>query len=101
MGSAVWFDGGPCAVGVVRAEDVDIDEACEGIFWGFVSLIWTEIVFDTAWSGWRRAHAASEDNCVNEIKLYPASRRSRVNVGRMDRVFIQYQTVRLSCCGPT
>ena len=57
----------PCAGGDVGAVDFDIDEACEGIIWGFVSLICTETVFDITWSGWRRVHAASEENCVNEI----------------------------------
>ena len=66
VGSTV-FDGEPCAGGVVGAEDVEIDEAREGIVWGFVSLIWTEIVFEIAWSGWRRVHAASEENGVYEI----------------------------------
>ena len=83
----------PCSGGVIGAEDVDIDEAWEGIFWGFVSLIWTEIVFYISWSGWRRVHVASEENGVYEITSYPASRWSCVNVGRMDCVFIQYRTV--------
>ena len=55
----------------------------------------TEIVFNIACSGWRRVHAASEENGVNEMTLYPASRRSHVNVGRMDLVVIQYRTVRV------
>ena len=63
VGSIV-FDGEPCAGGVVGAKDVDINEAWEGIVWVFVSLIWTEIVFVIAWSGWRRVHAASEENGV-------------------------------------
>ena len=45
-------------------EDVDIDEAWEGIVWGFVSLIWKEILFVIARSGWRSVHAASEENGV-------------------------------------
>ena len=60
VGSTV-FDGEPCAGGVVETEDVNIDEAWEVIVWGFVSLIWTEIVFVIAWSGWRRIHTASEE----------------------------------------
>ena len=60
------FDGEPCAGGVVGAEDVDIDEAWEGNIWGFVLLIWTEIAFVIAWSGWRRVHAASDENGVYE-----------------------------------
>ena len=60
------FDGEPCAGGVVGAKDVDINEAWEGIFWGFVSLIWTERVFEIAWLGWRRVHTASEENGVYE-----------------------------------
>ena len=67
MSSTVWstvFDGEPCAGGVVRAKYVDIDEAWEGIVWVFVSLIWTEIVFLIYRLGWRRVHAASEDNGV-------------------------------------
>ena len=63
VGSTV-FDGEPCSGGVVGAKDVEIDEAWEGIIWGFVSLIWTEIVFVIARSGWRRVHAASEENGV-------------------------------------
>ena len=58
-------------------------------------LIQKEIVFDISWSGWRHAHAASEENGVNEITLYPDLRQSRVNVGRMDFFVIQYQTVRV------
>ena len=83
------FDGKPCAGGFVGAENVDIDESYEGIIWVFVSLIWTEIVFDTDCSGWRRVHAASEENGVYEITSYSALRRYRANVGRMDRVVIQ------------
>ena len=64
VGSTVLFDREPCAGGVVGAEDVDIDEAWKEIVWGFVSLIWTEIVFEIDWSGWRRVHAPSEDNGV-------------------------------------
>ena len=58
------FGGEPCAGGVVRAEDVDIDEAWEVTVWGFVSLICTETVFVIAWSGWTRVHAASHENGV-------------------------------------
>ena len=61
VGSTV-FDGEPCAGGVVGSKDVDINEGWEGIVWGFVSLIWTEIVFVIARSGWKRIHAASEEN---------------------------------------
>ena len=50
VGSTV-FGCEPCAGGVVGVEDVDIDEAWEVSVWGFVSLIWTEIVFVIAWSG--------------------------------------------------
>ena len=39
------FGGEPCAVGVVGAEDVEIDEAWEVTVWGFVFLVWAEIVF--------------------------------------------------------
>ena len=63
VGSPV-FDWEPCAGGVVGDEDVEIDEAWEGIIWGFVLLIWTEIVFVIARSGWRRVHTASEENGV-------------------------------------
>ena len=83
------FYGEPCVGGVVGAEYADINEACEGIVWGFVLLIWTEIVFGISWSGWRRVHAASEENGVYEITSYTDSRRSRANVRRMDRVVIQ------------
>ena len=83
------FDREPCAGGVVGAKDVYIYEAWEGIVWGLVSFIWTEIVFDIAWSGWRRVHAASKENGVYEITLYPASRQSCENVMRMDNVVIQ------------
>ena len=84
----------PCAGGDVGAVDSDIDEACEGIVWVFVSLIRTEIVFDIAWWGWRRVHTASEENGVNEISSYLDSRQSCVNFGLMDPVVIQYRTVR-------
>ena len=56
--------GEPCAVGVVVAEDVDIYEAWEISVWGFVSLVWMEIVFVIAWSGWTRVHVASDENGV-------------------------------------
>ena len=62
-------------------------------------MIRTEIVFDIAWVGWRRVHAASEKNGVNEITSYPDLRQSRVNVGRMDLVVIHYQTVRVRSPG--
>ena len=58
------FGGEPCAVGVFRAEGVDIDEAWEVTFWGFVLLVWTEIVFVIAWSGWARVHTAYDENGV-------------------------------------
>ena len=44
VGSTV-FGGEPCAGGVVGAKDVDIDKAWEVTVWGFVSLVWAEIVF--------------------------------------------------------
>ena len=59
VGSPV-FGGEPCSGGFVGAEDIDIHDSWEGIVWGFFSLIWTEIVFVIAGSGWRRVHAASE-----------------------------------------
>ena len=58
-------------------------------------MIRTEIVFDIVWSGWRRVHAASDENGVNKITSYPDSRQSHVNVRRMDLVVIQYRTVRV------
>ena len=94
VGSTVLFDGEPCAGAVVGTGDFDIYEACKGIVWGFVSLSQTEIVFNIACPGWRRVHNASDESGVNEITLYPASRRSRVNVRRIDLVIIQYQMVR-------
>ena len=63
------FDRETCAGFVVGAEDIDIDEAWEGIVWGFFSLIWTEILLEIAWLGWRRVHAASEENGVYDITL--------------------------------
>ena len=69
VGSTVLFDREPCVGGVVGSEDVYIDEAWEGIVWGFVSLIWTEIVFEIVWSGWRRVNATSKENGVYESKL--------------------------------
>ena len=63
VGSTV-FGGETCAGGVVEVKDVDIDEAWEGIVWGFVSLIWTEIVFVISRLGWRRVHAASEEKGI-------------------------------------
>ena len=59
---STMFGGEPCAVGVVGAKDVDIDEAWEVTVWGFFSLVWTEIVFVIAWSEWTRVHAASDEN---------------------------------------
>ena len=41
-------------------------------------------------SGLRRVHAASEEISVNKITSYPDTRRSCVNVGRMDLVVIWY-----------
>ena len=58
------FGGEPCAGGVVRDEDVDIDEAWEVTVWGFVLLVWTDIVFVIALSGWTRLHANSNENGV-------------------------------------
>ena len=58
------FGGEPCAVGVFGAEDVDINDYWEVTVWGFVSLVWTKIVFVIAWSGWTRVHAASDENGV-------------------------------------
>ena len=63
------YGGEPFAGGVVGDEDVYIDEAWEWIVWGFVSLIWTEIVFEIDCSGWRRVHTASEENGVYESTL--------------------------------
>ena len=63
------FGGEPCAGGVVGDEYIDIDEAWELIVWGLVSLIWTDIVFVIAWSGWRRVHSASDENCVYDSTL--------------------------------
>ena len=45
------FGGETCAGGVVGDRDFDIDEAWEVIVWGFVLLIWAEIVFVIAWLG--------------------------------------------------
>ena len=61
---STMFGGEECAVGVVGAEDVDINEACEVNVSVFVSLVWMEIVFVIAWSGWTRVHAASDENEV-------------------------------------
>ena len=58
------FDREPCASGVVGAKDVEINEAWEGIVWGFVSFIWTEIVCVIDRSGRRLVHAAYEENGV-------------------------------------
>ena len=87
--STVLFVGKPCAGGVVGAEDIDINEAWEYYLGGFISLICTEIVFEFAWLGWRRVHAASEENGVYEITSYPSCRRSCANACSMDRVVIQ------------
>ena len=57
---------------------------------GFVLLIQTEIVFKIGFSGYRCVHAASEENGLKYIVLLPASIMSCVNVGRMERVVIQY-----------
>ena len=61
---STMFGGEPSGVGVVGDEDVDIDEAWEVSFGVFVLLVWTEIVFVISWSGWRRVHAASDENGV-------------------------------------
>ena len=58
-------------------------------------MIWTEIVFNIACSGYRRIHTASEENGVNEITSYPALSQSCENFGRMDLDIIRYQTVRV------
>ena len=58
------FDGEPCVGGVDGAEDVEIDEAWEGIVWGLVSLILTEILLVIDRPGWRPVHADSEENGV-------------------------------------
>ena len=60
------FEGEPCAAGVVGSKDVDIDEAWEVTVWGFVTLIWTEIVFVIAWLGWTSVQAASDENGLYE-----------------------------------
>ena len=49
---STMFGGEPCAVSVVGAEYVDIDEVWELIVWGFVLLVWTDIVILISWSGW-------------------------------------------------
>ena len=63
VGSTV-FGYETCSGGFVVAEDVDIDDAWEVTVWGFISLIWMEIVFVIAWSGWTHVHAASDENGV-------------------------------------
>ena len=63
VGSTV-FVGEPCAGGGVGAKDVDIDEAWKVTVWGLISLIWTEIVFVIAWSGWTHVDAAYDGNGV-------------------------------------
>ena len=54
------FGGEPYAVGFVVTDDVDIGEAWEVTDWGFVLLVWTDIVFVRARSGWTCVHAASD-----------------------------------------
>ena len=88
------FDREPCASGVVGAKDVDINEAWEGIFWGFVLFIWTEMVCVIDRSGWRLVHAAYEENRVKYIVVKPASLLYCIKSNRMDRVVIQYLSVR-------
>ena len=61
---STMFGGEPYAVGVFGAEDVEINEAWEVSVWGFVLLVWTEIVFLISLSGWTHVHAASDDNGV-------------------------------------
>ena len=55
-----------------------------------VLLIRTEIVFDIGCLGYRRVHAASEENGVKQIVVNLASLLYCINVGRMDQVVIQY-----------
>ena len=93
MGSTVCFDGETYAGGVFGAGDVDIDEACDGNVGGFVSFSRSEILFNIACSGLRHIRAASEESGVNERTSYLSSRRSCVNVGRMDLVVIHYRIV--------
>ena len=50
----------------------------------------TEIVFDIGCLGYRRVHAASEENGVKQIVVNLASLLYCINVGRMDQVVIQY-----------
>ena len=61
---STMFGGEPCDVGVFGAEDVDIDDTWEVTVWGFVLMVWTEIVFVIAWLGWTSVQAASDDNEV-------------------------------------
>ena len=58
------FGDEPCAGGVVGAKYFDIDEAWEVTIWVLVLLVWTEIVFVTAWLGWMCVHAAYDENGV-------------------------------------
>ena len=51
MGSTVGFYGKLWVGGVVGVGDVDIDKAREGKVGGFVSLSWTEIVFEIGFLG--------------------------------------------------
>ena len=49
---------------VVDIGDVDIDKSSDGNVWGVVLLSRTEIVLEIACSGYRRVHAASDENRV-------------------------------------
>ena len=50
----------------------------------------TEIMFEIGCLGYRRVYAASEEKEVKQIVVKLASLLSCVNVGRTDRVVIQY-----------
>ena len=90
VGSTVLFDRELWAGGVAGVGDIDIDEASDRKVRRFVSLSWTDIVFEIRYSGYRRVHADFEENGLKYIAVKPGSLLSCANVRRMDRVVIQY-----------
>ena len=64
MGLVFGFDRGLWLGVVSGVGDVDVNEAMEGRMGGAVLVCWTEIVFVTGWSRYRRIHANSVENFV-------------------------------------
>ena len=64
VGYTVWFDGELWVGCVAGVGDVGIDKTSDGKLGGVVLLSRAEIVFKIGFLGYRRVHAASEENGV-------------------------------------